>query len=273
MIRRIPGIVLFVALGLFFWYSTFRVIPGKENLSLIYIMSYLVFAAVIREMYKQVDIWGIVTLSGLQRNAKKKEIPLESIAKITGFFSICFPFVKELYSVRLLIHMPGGYKTREISLRAADMAGIARTRLNQWVVDNGAFEMTPGAPGSMMVVYEPVGKYAGEASVRYLLYWLAPIYAVLLAFDLVAIKMLAATFFGIVGLFLALRAYSKVSASVDAGGVTLREDGEERFLSFTDITKVERGLLRVKVTGRGGEELYFPKAFCLLPELIEEFAG
>lgn len=52
------------------------------------------------------------------------------------------------------------------------------------------------------------------------------------------------TFFGILGLFLALRAYDKVSACIDASGVTLREDGEER---------------------------YFPKAFCLLPELIKEF--
>lgn len=43
-----------------------------------------------------------------------------------------------------------------------------------------------------------------------------------------------------------------------------------RFLSFDEITLVDKGLYRIKITTKSGEVLYFPKACYMLVELINE---
>lgn len=52
-----------------------------------------------------------------------------------------------------------------------------------------------------------------------------------------------------------------------------RMEPKKHFVRFSDISMVEKGIFRTKVTTKNGVTLYFPQACFLLPELIMEFSN
>jgi hypothetical protein len=71
-----------------------------------------------------------------------------------------------------------------------------------------------------------------------------------------------------------LKYFQKIAVILDDKGIRVNEGKErERFLAYSDVAKVEKGLIHTKVTAKSGELMRFPGAWPLLPELVRKFAG
>jgi hypothetical protein len=167
----------------------------------------------------------------------------------------------------------------EICLTDEELSKLAKTRLNDWSIstmwdmDTKLVMVTPGLPGKgISIFYKEVGRYAPSP---YLISRLGvPIFGITILglflnlFDAIGFMVIMAVFavmcFGPVF-------YQRVLVTLDDRGILLRGGDSERFLPFTEVVKVDKGLFRVKVTAKSGEIFYFPKACYLLADFIKTF--
>lgn len=173
----------------------------------------------------------------------------------------------------------------EVYIDASDIIKrLTRSPFNQWYVSRLNLIMTQGISGAgLNISYERLGKYAWSESVFYQ-------FCFLLFLELMVMGIYWKYLFILIGLvallIVVLHIYDQVKVTLTDESITLVEhanplwlclwskmEPKEHFVKFSDITEVEKGVFRTKVTTKNGDILYFPQACFLLPELIMEFSN
>lgn len=169
---------------------------------------------------------------------------------------------------------------QDICLSHREVVALSWTRWTKWTLEGGyegvSSELTISAGESgnpVEVPYPSMGKY--EQATPYGGLFLVCMFSGSSFFQLfhLPFNLLYLFIFGVIFLWVTTE-YRKMEVAVREGGVLLRQaNSEEKFFSFTDVLKVEKGLFRVKVTTISGEVHYFPKACVFLDEIIQEHAN
>lgn len=204
---------------------------------------------------------GEIRAEGIGLRKRKAIIPFGDIEKI----------VVEQGSTSC-IHMNEGMK--EVRLSVPELVALAKTELNDWTFKDRKVSITRGTQGKgFSAVYAPTGKYADAGFVARL------VGAVILGiyFLVVLGSVTPESLFMVVVLFLFLmgiKDYKEVIISIGEEKIQLKDENLlVHSMTFTEIEKMEKGLLRTKISAKGGKFLLLPRALYLVPELLAGFTG
>lgn len=153
----------------------------------------------------------------------------------------------------------------QIYIKESDVLKVLPwTSFNRWRIEWWSVEMRRGEPGEgFQASFGSFGRFAwGKVWLFYGLIALASIEVVARVDLLDGIY----SFIALLAMVALLALIAKVRITITESGVWMAD----RFLPFTDVIKVEKGLFRTNVTTKNGEVWHFPQACHLLPELMNE---
>ena len=204
---------------------------------------------------------GIVTMEGLNIGSDTV-ITLDKVEQI----------INEGGGYPSVIFAAGGRK--RIRFSKAQYAKLAKTRLNQWVIDCDKVEVTAGEQGQELTVkYSRQGKYNTlrlETVNSLVLIAAVILYLVSHENGYISLSLLLITGF----IHSVIDMYKRVQVEIEGDKIRIIDGNKtERSFRFSAVDKVEKGIFQTKITTKSGEVFYFPQACLMLPELIEEFEG
>jgi hypothetical protein len=189
-------------------------------------------------------------------------IPLANVEKIVSE-GWGFPAVVFAAGDQINMHIP-----------RSDLVKLAKTRLNQWTVgDREIITLTPAEPGQeLQISYSARGAYEIYKSARLAIWFIALLSCPLLS-DAFGFTSWLIAFFAYTAVLVILPHFDPVEASVAGDTVSWKLYGKEETFRLSDVASLQRRLFHISVTTENGDVFRFPRAFVLLPELIEELAA
>lgn len=219
-------------------------------------------------------IKGTVTDKEIRKVRENQGIPLKAVSSIDGkilYAHLFYPDTK--------VTVSDGSEELELCVHGKSLIPLIGTRLNQWSIKEELFSIKTSDSDKIFIKYSPIGKYAWPLS-----YEAIDCYIVLIAFVgetaifediyhslLIPLLVIFAVKFLI---FTGLMHCQKVQIILTDDKIEILDSqGVENSIEVSDVAKVEKGIFRVKVTGKSGWVTYLPRGCYLLPELITELTG
>ena len=161
----------------------------------------------------------------------------------------------------------------EVSLTGEGLIALADGRLNDWVIDDEAITITRKADEGRKMLFAFLGRHYTHIHFKLFLFVYIPLSSINNMLEVVSFLYFILLF--LVGCGVErLKGFQKIAVILDDKGIRVNEGKEwVRFLAYSDVEKVEKGLIHTKVTAKSGELMRFPGAWPLLTELIRKFAG
>ncbi|MDT8900843.1 hypothetical protein [Anaeroselena agilis] len=219
-------------------------------------------------------IKGTVTDREIKKVYENQGVPLEAITSINGkilYANLFYPDTK--------VAVSDGSDEIELCIHGKSLVPLVKTRLNQWSITEGSFLIIPSVADNAFIEYPLIGRYfwpLGYKSIDWYIVSIALVAETAVFEDMYHLLLIPLlVLFAVKSLICTgLRHFRKVKILLTENKIKIfNSQGLENSLELSDVTKIEKGIFRVKVIGRNGQVIYLPRGCYLLPELIMELSG
>lgn len=246
-----------------------RVFFGNDSWNIrfcVYFLSWVGFYG-----YRDMRRRGELTEEGIRSRSSAKTVRYEDINEIAVASSSLSLF--EAREADIYISDDSPASEMKVSLNNKELVRLAKSQLNHWVIDGDGIRIKPGAGESRTIRFEYLGRHYTTRHFKVFFYVLFPLIWINEKAELVPFSFIALLVLLLLGNEL-LKRYDRITVALVDDGVWMKDgQGQERYLPYDDVDKVEKGFIHTKLTAKNGEAIYFPRAWDLLPELLEDFAG
>ena len=124
--------------------------------------------------------------------------------------------------------------------------------MTNWIIDDYSIKILPGVPDEPLTVsYAPIGKYSQDI-IR--LIW--AIFINMLVFSGLVLLLMPFLLFG---LYYFLSKHPKIEVKIHDSGVSVFEKTAERFILFSEIETIEKGILCITLKAKNGQVIRLPR--------------